>query len=362
VSIETTGFPKMDFVLAFLRLLKGVTVYPKEHPLISGSLETILKTVRGVRGEGHGLIISVNRGFLFIDGDRVEITPENYSFIRSIIQIFDDLGVGEMEFLPYDISRDRLYRFFKIIALPCSGFEDLLRKMDRDGIIGGIFVRPALQAAEGSLRSRAKKLYFQTLALVRRYFQGDRPVPLVKLKAVATYMADILQQSEETLLSLTVIKNYDDYTYNHCLNVAILSLGLALRLGMSKKFLVSLGTGALVHDIGKVTIPPEILNKPGPLTDEEWLIVRRHPVSGLAFLLRQWGINTETSRMFPSVLEHHLELNYSGYPEFLRSKSPSLLSRIVHITDFYDAVTTPRVYHKKALSPVDALDFLVNNA
>ena len=358
---DQVRFREMDFIVAFLRLLRGVTVYPKSHPLVSGALDVIMEAIRGGLKAGDSLILAVNRGYSFVNANRVEVTAENYAFIRLLVQAFDDLGLGEVEFLPGSVTRDGLHRFFRILAMHRGSFDGLLSRMDEEGV-GGIFVRPCLQVPGGNIRDRAKKLYFQTLILIKRYFEGEKSASLVKIKAVAAYLADLLRRSEETLIGLTVIKNYDDYTYNHCLNVAILSLGLALRLGMSKKLLVSLGTGALVHDIGKVRIPAEIINKPGILTEDEWKVVKRHPVEGLAFLLRRWGISRETARMFPAVLEHHLGMSFSGYPEFMRRKAPGFLARIIHIADFYDAVTTPRVYNKSPFSPVEAMEFLMDHS
>ena len=126
--------------------------------------------------------------------------------------------------------------------------------------------------------------------------------------------------------------------------------------------ILDLMSRALVHDIGKVRIPAEIINKPGILTEDEWKVVKRHPVEGLAFLLRRWGISRETARMFPAVLEHHLGMSFSGYPEFMRRKAPGFLARIIHIADFYDAVTTPRVYNKSPFSPVEAMEFLMDHS
>ncbi len=356
---RSAGFRDVDLIVAFLKLLRGVRVYPKDHPLVSGGLDVVMGVLQDSLEAGDGMVMAVNKGYIFFNTRRVEVTAENYAFIRFFVQAFDDLGLGEVEVLP-GVTRDEVYRFFRVLAASHGGLDGILSHMEREGI-RGIIVRPCIQTLGGNVRDRAKKLYFQTLTLIKRYFEDEKAVHLVRIKAVASYLADLLRRSEETLIGLTIIKNYDDYTYNHCLNVAILSLGLALRLGMDKKLLVSLGTGALVHDIGKVRVPIDIVNKPGILTEDEWSVVKRHPVEGLAILLRRWGINRETAKMFPAVLEHHLGINFSGYPEFLQRKAPGFLARIVHIADFYDAVTTPRIYNKSPFSPVEAMDFLMEH-
>jgi len=343
--------------IVFLRVLKNIQIYPKEHPLISQGLDQFMAFIQ----EHEGLSLAVNKGYLYINTDRMEITAANYIFIRFTIQTFNVMGLGEVEFLKGLVEREHLYRFFSSMAKARS-YNELLASLEKEGVVG-VIIRPSSESSEEGLRERAKKLYFHTIKVVKSFFEGQkREASLIKMKAAASYLADLLRHSEEALMGLTVIKNYDDYTYNHCLNVAILSLALAMRTGMERRLLVSLGTGALVHDIGKVKVPIEIINKPDKLTDEEWKKVKRHPIEGLYMVLEQWGISRDIAHILPAIVEHHLGMNYFGYPEWLRSKEPSILAEIIHITDFYDAVTTPRVYNKRPVAPVEAMQYLLDNS
>ena len=343
--------------IVFLRVLRNILVYPKEHSLISQGLDQLMTFIH----EQGGLSLEVNKGYLYVNGDRIEITAANYTFIKLIIQTFNALSLGELEFLKGLIEKEHLYRFFASMAKARS-YNELLASLEKEGVVG-VIIRPSSESSEEGLRERAKKLYFHTIKVIKSFFEGQkREGSLIKMKAAASYLADLMRHSEEALIGLTVIKNYDDYTYNHCLNVAILSLALAMRTGMERRLLVSLGTGALVHDIGKVKVPIEIINKPDKLTDEEWKKVKRHPIEGLYIVLEQWGIGRDTAHILPAVVEHHLGMDYFGYPEWLRSKEPSLLAEIIHITDFYDAVTTPRVYNKRPMAPVEAIRYLLDNS
>jgi putative nucleotidyltransferase with HDIG domain len=153
-------------------------------------------------------------------------------------------------------------------------------------------------------------------------------------------------QDEASLLGLASIKNYDEYTFNHCANVAIYAIAIGQRIGIPKKQLSHLGMAALFHDIGKTRIPKEILNKPGKLSEEEWKIMRSHPIFGAETVMRlkEWG--ELSTRMIGAAFEHHLKYDLSGYPQLARKRKISLFARIITLADVYDALVRPRVYNK----------------
>jgi putative nucleotidyltransferase with HDIG domain len=153
-------------------------------------------------------------------------------------------------------------------------------------------------------------------------------------------------QDDSTLLGLANIKNYDEYTFNHCVNVAIYAIALGQRIGIPKKHLSHLGMAGLFHDMGKTRIPKEILNKTGKLTPEEWSVMRSHPVVGTELIMRmkEWG--ELSTRMIEGAFEHHLRYDLTGYPRLTRKKKISLFGRIVTVADFYDALVRPRVYNR----------------
>jgi len=352
------------FVNMFLRLFKNLEIYPKEHSLISGALDEICDSVHkadDIDGKFH---LNMKGGYLYLNGHKLDVNVENYHFFRRFMSILREKEIGELEVISSLLKKEEIYKFVKLLIKEDARGDGIVCLLITERL-NSIIVKPLPEGyEEEGIKAKAQKLYFQTIALIRHYFTQitKETVSLVKLKAASSYLAELLRESEDVLLGLTIIKNYDDYTYNHCLNVAILSMALGLRIGLPKKILVELGTGALIHDIGKVKIPLEILNKPGGLTDKEWEIVKRHPLEGMVLVLKRWGFSKETARLLPPVVEHHLGLNFSGYPEFMRDKKPSLLSRLIHIADFYDAVTTPRVYNPTPFSPSDAVEYLIKYA
>ena len=117
------------------------------------------------------------------------------------------------------------------------------------------------------------------------------------------------------LMGMTTIKDYDEYTHYHSVNVSILSISLGHKLGLDKKLLSDLGMAALLHDIGKVDIPIEVLNKPSEFTEDEWNILRKHSEKGALLLLKTKGIDDSSMNQTIPAFEHHLNYNLSGYPK-----------------------------------------------
>jgi putative nucleotidyltransferase with HDIG domain len=140
------------------------------------------------------------------------------------------------------------------------------------------------------------------------------------------------------------VKSYDEHTFHHMVNVCILSLGLARAVGLPREQAITLGIGGLLHDIGKVKVPAEILNKDGPLDEDQWRVIRQHPVDGAGLVL----ITCQNAYhpAIAAVLEHHAAFDGSGYPGLSGRRVPSLPSRIVAVADCFDAMTSKRPYRK----------------
>jgi putative nucleotidyltransferase with HDIG domain len=167
-----------------------------------------------------------------------------------------------------------------------------------------------------------------------------------KAKRLMQNAVNVIMQDESTLLGLANIKNYDEYTFNHCVNVAMYSIALGQRIGIPKKNLSHLGMAGLFHDVGKVRIPKEILNKSEKLSPDEWSIMRAHPVVGAGIVMRmkEWG--ELSTRLINAAFEHHVRYDLSGYPKVTRKRKITLFGRIVALADFYDALVRPRVYNR----------------
>jgi putative nucleotidyltransferase with HDIG domain len=156
-------------------------------------------------------------------------------------------------------------------------------------------------------------------------------------------LAEAVTQNRTALMALTAMRNYDNYTFTHMVNVSILAMAQARALGIDGRLLREFGMSALMHDIGKVRTPKEILNKPDKLTDDEFVIMRRHVVDGAEILRR----TPEMPILAPIVaFEHHLRLDGSGYPFTVKRDSLNLGSMLCAIADVYDAMRSQRTYQQ----------------
>ena len=155
---------------------------------------------------------------------------------------------------------------------------------------------------------------------------------------------------------------YDDYTYGHSVNVAILAMCIGKRIVLSKRSLESLGLCGLLHDLGKIEIPKSILNKPGKLTDEEFDVIKRHSINSVRLIVKIQASRNQKADILLAPFEHHLKYDLSGYPRTDRKESLSLFGRILAIADVYDAITSPRIYRPTVIPPDRALGLMWNGS
>ncbi len=172
---------------------------------------------------------------------------------------------------------------------------------------------------------------------------------------IANNILEELLSQKNILINVVDIKSLDSYTYQHSVNVAVLSLVLGLQLQLNKFELYCLCLGALVHDMGKIFVPKEIIQKYDKLTDKEYAIAKEHAQKGYEYLKGSLDI-TAPARMI--ALQHHERADGTGYPEGRKASEINKLAKIVGIADVYDALTSDRP-HRRALSPNEALEYIM---
>ena len=218
---------------------------------------------------------------------------------------------------------------------------------------------------EKDVKRLAKKVFFKSITHLKEVFEREKDNKRVHLKTTRRLMQSIINSvisDENFMLGLSNIKNYDEYTLNHSINVCVLAICLGRRLGLEKSELMELGIAAFFHDIGKLEIPIEILNKPGRLTDEEKKIMERHPYLGAEILVGLKEVSHLPVRAMYVALEHHLNADLSGYPHQWKKASINLYSMIVEICDVFDAVTTNRPYRKRHFTRYEALNMMLEKS
>ena len=200
----------------------------------------------------------------------------------------------------------------------------------------------------------ARKLHTRTRTFIDHALEDVRLGQAVDTDAareLVTEVANSITRSPHALVWLTNLKERDEYTSIHCMNVCVMAVSFGRTLGMSKPELEILGLGGLLHDLGKMRVPLEILNKPSKLTFEEFEVMKTHPMEGYKMLKEQTDLPSE---VLDIVKHHHERRNGKGYPSQLDGDQINNMTRIVAIVDVYDAITSDRCYHD-AISPYDAL-------
>ena len=176
---------------------------------------------------------------------------------------------------------------------------------------------------------------------------------------VVQLLAAAMHQEQEIILPLVELKEIDQYTATHSINVAVLSMGLAESMALSSTDVRAVGEAALLHDVGKTVIPLEVLNKPGKLNDEEWKTIREHPVEGARILLAS---GPRFAFAATAAYEHHIGwTGKKGYPALHYDRQPGRLSRLIQVCDIYDALRTRRP-HRGPWSVARTLEHLQKEA
>lgn len=191
--------------------------------------------------------------------------------------------------------------------------------------------------------------------------RGDKPGIAYSFSKVRYLLDDIIDEisiDKNALVNMVDVKQFDDYTYYHSVNVAALSIMVGASAGFNRTRLYKLGLGALLHDIGKIFIPKEIINKPGQLTREEYNLMKEHSRLGSEYLKKQWDISVETNI---AVLTHHERYDGKGYPLGLSENKQTVEGKIVCISDVYDALTSDRPY-RRAVSPSEAIEHIMGSS
>ncbi|MGA2191864.1 MAG: HD domain-containing phosphohydrolase [Nitrospirota bacterium] len=311
--------------------------------------------------------------YLYLDDSRVRYDIEDMQSYEYIVGFLKEKKVGSLIFRQ-PVSPDDLKRFAYIMNNLVPDKEEsyealnrMLRARDVHSIEGDV-LEEAEQIRYDDLadqRKMAKKTYFQAVSVTRgvmNSIKSEQPTHLKKVKRVIQGIVDIILKEEASLMCLTTIKDFDEYTYNHCVNVSILAMTIGQKLGLDKNALTRLGIAALFHDIGKVDVPLDILNKPGAFNDSEWDIIRQHPVMGVKAISKIRGLNELAASSMVVAFEHHIFYDLTGYPTTRIKRMPNFFSRIVSIADQYDSMTSARVYSRIPYTPDKALSLMMERS
>jgi HD-GYP domain-containing protein (c-di-GMP phosphodiesterase class II) len=347
-----------DLINQFYALVKATQIYDLKNDVVLsaadkfvGYLEKIMTSIAHVEFLRY-------RDYIFFNKLRMRFEIEGYASLQFMNENFKRLTLKSISFLP-GITVEEITRFASLFR---EDHDSFVKSMADRGIsnINIQFAGPEeeipdfLQSGE-----QTKRTYFKALKVTKNLIQSlwtKQPVNVKSFRRVVYTLIDSISQDEYGVIALTTIKNFDEYTFNHSLNVGVLALAMGQRLGFDKKNMVKLGTAGLLHDIGKVEISKELLYKTGKLTETEWDRLKLHSLYSVRQILKTRGLDEISISTLVTAYQHHWNYNGTGYPAHDPSEiMPSFLSRIIRICDAYDAMTTPRPYQPVPYLPALAV-------
>jgi len=358
------------FIVALYSALRSVKLYPPGHSTVNKALDEVTAISREIAATEHGLELRVSGEFMFVNGTRLRLDLDNYASFSHVLSVFRVCGIGQLHVDEVVAPRDWQV-FLSLVQVagdtqPDERLAQLLEKLQAANVAALGLSAPTEESGEDRERSkeRAKKTYAQSVAVTKDLMtsvrMGKSP-NIKKIKRVVQTIVDQILNEEASLIGLTTLRDYDEYTFSHSVNVCIFSVALGKRLGLTKLQLYDLGMAALFHDIGKSRVPIEVLNKTGSLTDEEWRLIAGHPWLGVLALFQLRGSQEFPYRSMVVALEHHMKLDLTGYPRPIRPRQLSIFSKIVAAADGFDAATTRRSYQTVPFSPAEVMKELRDN-
>ncbi|MFQ6069110.1 MAG: HD-GYP domain-containing protein [Candidatus Aminicenantales bacterium] len=362
-----------EIFLRFSSALRTASIYEANNLTFLRQINILFNLVYEVlRKEGEA-VFRLRESALFFNSVRVRLDFSNFQSFKFLAE---ELGKKEITSFAFEsgLCEEELTQFVMALKEEEVGeenpFEDFLKRMEIRGIrnvslekISPFERQTRLQTKK--VKQYAKKVFFKSITHLKEVFEREREKKRVRLKTTRRLMQSIVNlmiQDEAFMMGLTNLKNYDEYTLNHSVNVCILAVCLGRRLGLDKKELVDLGVSAFFHDIGKLDIPKEILDKPACLTPEERRVIEKHTYLGAGRLVRLKEMSYLPVRALYVALEHHLRSDLSGYPRYWKKNSINLYSKIVEICDFFDALTTKRPYREDVFTRNDALSLMIEKS
>ncbi|MFQ5453618.1 MAG: HD-GYP domain-containing protein [Candidatus Zixiibacteriota bacterium] len=320
--------------------------------------------------ESNEIVIKSISGRFFINEKMVRFDDHGLSGASTVISEWNSLGIGGVKF-SQDIDLNETEQFFAFMAQVKPNTENLeslsehLKTLHISNIqlltrsSGSEPVNLVPEKVRREFRAAARTTFYKAMSVVQEVVVNtihDREINISKTKRVVQSLIDQITRDESSMIELTAIKNYDDYTYAHSTNVCVYALTLGVRLGLDRSRLSQLGFTALFHDIGKVKLPTDLIRKPDAYDENDWIQMQRHPILGVKTILRNLKFDPHIARAAKGALEHHINKDYTGYPTMHYKKLPlNLFSRIISIVDSFDALTSGRVYLKKSIQPEDVL-------
>ncbi|HYO45464.1 MAG TPA: HD domain-containing phosphohydrolase [Gemmatimonadota bacterium] len=351
--------------------LRSAQLYDARNDTLRAAAERFARTLEELHLVDRCARLEVGGDLILVNDVRIRSELRSYSVHANLLRFFREMGIGGFE---WDGAPDvgEAARFVSVVGrmeLEDESDDPVFRLRQRlvdEGLGGMRVLEPREEETEALLddpdkRRRAERTYRHTVAVTRQLMESLRAGQTLRLTRMRRAVQSIVDQvfdDESLLVGLTNLRDYDEPTFTHSVNVCIFAVSLGQRIGLSRLELYELGMAGLLHDLGKVDVPRDVLLKSEPLSEEEWEAMQRHPAFGAWRIMAGRQRGRVPAREMLAAFEHHLNVDLSGYPAIRYPRKLSLYSRIVAICDSFDAGTTPRVYKTDPITPAEMLQAL----
>jgi HD-GYP domain-containing protein (c-di-GMP phosphodiesterase class II) len=362
-----------EFLVSFYAALRTLKLYPVENEQVQRALDDLVVSAQALLQIEEELEVRLAGDFIFVNSTRLRLDLDNYASFGHVLSMLRQCGVGTVR-VDTDVERREWQVFISLLlnfatraTTPNKVYE--LQQRLAQGNVTHVLIEPPVeteQDVEDEERAKevAKKTYERSVAVTKEVVSSvrmGRSASAKKVKRAVQSIVDQVLSNEGSLLGLTTLRDYDEYTFTHSVNVCIFSVAIGRRLGLNKLQLFDLGMAALLHDVGKSRVPLEVLNKNDPLSDEEWRILQAHPWLGVLTLFGLRGYGEIPYRGMIVAYEHHMKRDLTGYPKSVRPRQLSVFSKIVAVADGFDAATTRRAYQTTPIQSDEVLKEMWTN-
>jgi HD-GYP domain-containing protein (c-di-GMP phosphodiesterase class II) len=352
-------------------LIRTSKIHGRTNAALDKPVDTMLTLIQTLTHE-KPVTIRIQNDFIFLGESHLKVSAQQMLVISNVIDTMNQWKIGGLTFSSSTSSQDlrEFAALFVGLDPATKSIADFRKELTTLNVTSikiedprVLAVNNAATETDPKLRHKAqsKAAYEKASDAASRMTESARDggtLSFKQAKRAIQNIVDLMKADEPAMLGFTTLRCHDQYTQKHSVNVALLSIALANRAGYPKVELADLGLAALFHDMGKSAIPLEILNKPGEFTEDEWEAMRSHPTEGVLSLAQLRGIVNLPSRMAAASFEHHMNLDYSGYPKLKTQWKLSLTGRILMIADCYDAMTSSRVYRREPMAPAKVLNIM----
>ncbi len=370
---QSVGHAVLTTLLGAIRTLQ---LYPTGNQTTDTALNELEARARETMEAEGGLSVWVAGSFIFVNDLRMRLDRADHENFGVLRQMLAGHGIGRID-VKSGVTREEWIPFLTALGEPGdpsgeAGDGDRLSRFEQRlgaASVKRIEVGPPAALfdhvkAEDQERESARRTYVQSVSVVRDSMSGavlGKPMAARKAKRAVLGIVDEVLQDKGSMLGMTTMRDYDDPTFVHSVNVAILSVALGETLEMTKPQLFDLGFCALFHDIGKLLIPGALLNKTGWLNDQDWQQLAQHPDFGLLMLFDVEGFAEPPYRAMLAAYEHHMKVDLSGYPKAIRPRQMGYFAKIIAVAEAYDAAISGRAGGYMPCSPDEAVRQLWEN-